>query len=360
MALEGKIKDFCVAHIIQLISQQLKSGVLCVEKSGMKSEICFLNGSITGAKPFDYKTCRSLGEMLVSAKLLTKKDLAKALKEQEKTFEYLGQILVKEGLVVREDIERALMTQIYETVYDILGWKEGTYCFEPKQVNPDPILSNPVPVESMLLDVLRMIDEWPEVEAELPSLDLLFHPVRNVSEEGLDDEDLIYYRLVNGKNTMPEIIDGSLAGKFATCKALVDLTRRGYVESFMPESNGAEGKGGLDLNPLIKPLSYAAVVLMLASLVILPMIFSINIFPLFSSGEFKGSVVQSYLDNDKMMKVKKSLEMYRMKEGKYPAKLSELFVSGFLKKKEMILSGKDAIKYVSAGKKYTLEAVKSP
>jgi len=360
MALEGKIKDFGVADIIQLVSQQQKSGVLCVEKSGMKSEISFLNGNITGAKPSDYKTCRPLGKMLVSAKLLTKKNLKKALKEQEKTFEYLGQILVKEGLVVREDIERALMTQIYETAYNILGWEEGTYCFEPKQVNPDPILSNPVPVESMLLDVLRMIDEWPEVEAEISSLDLLFHPVRDVSEEGLDDEDLIYFRLVDGKNTIQEIIDRSLAGKFATCKALVDLTRRGYIEGLMPESSGVAGKGGFDLSHFIKPLSYAAVVLMLGSLIILPMVFSINIFPLFSSGEFKGSVVQSYLDNDKMKKVKMALEMYRMKEGQYPDKLSELVLSGFLNKKEMTLSGKDAIEYVSTGKKYTLEAVKSP
>ncbi len=360
MALEGKIKDFGVADIIQLVSQQQKSGILCVEKTDMKSEICFMNGNITGAKPSDYRTCRFLGEMLVFAKLLSEKNLKKALQEQEKTFEYLGQILVKEGFVVKEDIERALITQIYETAYDILKWKEGTYRFEPKKINPDPILSNPIPVESMLLDVLRMIDEWPEVEAEIPSLDLLFNLVPGISEEGLDDEDLIYYRLVDGKNTMQEIIDRSLSGKFATCKALVDLTRRGYIEGVMPESKGPDAKGGFDLNRYIKPLSYAAVGLMICSLIVLPMIFPINIFPLFNSGEFKGSVVHSYLNNDRMMRVEKSLEMYRMKEGTYPEKLSELVVAGFLNKKELTLPGKDLIEYAPAGKKYSLDTVKSP
>ena len=99
MVLKGQIKVFGVADIIQLISQQQKTGVLCVEKElAGKVEIRFLNGNIIGAKPSEYKTSSPLGEMLVSAKLLSHRNRNKVLKEQQKTFEYLGKILVREGL----------------------------------------------------------------------------------------------------------------------------------------------------------------------------------------------------------------------------------------------------------------------
>ena len=81
MELKGQIKVFGVADIIQLISQQQKTGVLCVEKKlEGKFEISFLNGNITGAKPSEYKTSSPLGEMLVSASCYLLKTERKPLK----------------------------------------------------------------------------------------------------------------------------------------------------------------------------------------------------------------------------------------------------------------------------------------
>ncbi len=270
MTLEGQIKVFGVADIIQLISQQQKTGVLCIEKElGGKAEISFLNGNITGAKPSEYKTSCPLGEMLVSAKLLSPKNRKKVLKEQQKTFEYLGKILVREGLASSEIIERALITQIYETAYDVLQWNDGTYFFEQTNILQDSNLPNPVPAESLLLDVLRRVDEWPELEKEVPSFDVYYHHVPGFSEDALVDDEMIIYRLVDGESTIQEIINRGLLGKFATVKAIIDLTRRGYIESIMPDSKGVSEKGAFNIMKLIKPFSYAAVVLMLAAAFIL-------------------------------------------------------------------------------------------
>ena len=53
MELIGQIKVFGVADIIQLISQQQKTGVLCVKNElGGEAEISFLSGDIVGAKPY--------------------------------------------------------------------------------------------------------------------------------------------------------------------------------------------------------------------------------------------------------------------------------------------------------------------
>ena len=361
MALEGQIKVFGVADIIQLISQQQKTGVLCVQKElGVKAEINFLKGNITGAKPTEYKTSCPLGEMLVSAKLLSPENQKKSLDEQEKTFEYLGQILVRDGLATSEIVERALITQIYETAYDVLQWNEGTYFFEQKNIVLDSNLPNPVPVESMLLDVLRMVDEWPELEKQFSSFDVMYHHVPGTSGEDLDDEETIVYRLVDGKTTIQEIINRGLLGRFSTVKALIDLNRRGYVESIKPDNNGVAKKGVFNFMRLIKPFSYMASFLLLASAFVF-FVSSPNSFLPFTDFEvFNQTITNSYLKNQNVSRVKKALEMYRMKEGPYPEKLSDLVSGGFLREKDLELHDNEFLQYVRSDKRYKLKLIQVP
>jgi len=361
MALEGQIKVFGVADIIQLISQQQKTGVLCVQKDlGVKAEINFLKGNITGAKPTEYKTSCPLGEMLVSAKLLTPENLKKALDEQQKTFEYLGQILVRDGMVTSEIIERALITQIYETAYDVLQWNEGTYFFEQKNIVLDSNLPHPVSVESMLLDVLRMVDEWPELEKQFPSFDVMFHHLPGISGDGLDGEETVVYRLVDGKTTIQEIINRGLLGRFTTVKVLVDLERRGYVESIKQVNNGVDKKGVFNFMRLIKPFSYMLVVLLPLSAFVF-FVSSPNSFLTFTDFEvFNQTIANSYLKNRNISRVKKALEMYRMKEGSYPEKISDLVSCDFLREKDLELRGNEFLQYVRTDKRYKLKLIQAP
>ena len=52
MALKGKIDDFGIVEIFQLISQQQRSGVLTIQSSEKKADILFSNGMISKARPF--------------------------------------------------------------------------------------------------------------------------------------------------------------------------------------------------------------------------------------------------------------------------------------------------------------------
>ena len=62
MALEGRIVDFGVADIFQLISQQQKTGVLLVDRRGESIEVLFWNGMIISAHPVAKVEKELLGE----------------------------------------------------------------------------------------------------------------------------------------------------------------------------------------------------------------------------------------------------------------------------------------------------------
>ena len=48
MALEGTIKDFGLADILQLIGIQRKTGILVLEREGENVELKFLDGNVVG------------------------------------------------------------------------------------------------------------------------------------------------------------------------------------------------------------------------------------------------------------------------------------------------------------------------
>jgi len=286
--------------------------------------------------------------------MLTPENQKKALDEQQKTFEYLGQILVRDGLVSPEIVKRALVTQIYETAYDVLQWNEGTYFFEQKDIILDSNLPNPVPVESMLLDVFRMVDEWPDLENKFSGFDVIYQPVQDGLEEDLDHDEAVVYRLVDGNKTMQEIIHQGLLGRFSTVKALIELNQRGYVEVIKPEISNVEKKTAFSYLGLIKPFSYAAVVLLLVSAFVYFVSSPNNFLTLIGSGLLNQTVAESYLKNQNISRVEKALEMYRMKEGAYPEKLSDLVLDGFLRDKDLALRENEYLQYERLYKRYKL------
>ena len=85
-----------------------------------------------------------------------------------------------------------------------------------------------------------------------------------------------------------------------------------------------------------------------------------NPLPLLTVSEFKKSAVQAYLDKGKQNRVASALEMYRMKKGPYPDKLSDLVMAGILRKKDMTLTGGKTLNYVRTGRTYRLSLTAFP
>jgi hypothetical protein len=71
MALQGTLKDFSITEIIQLIGQQLKTGILKIRRGKNVVEIYFVDGMIVHVYS-NYRGKKDLiGEILVKAQLIT-------------------------------------------------------------------------------------------------------------------------------------------------------------------------------------------------------------------------------------------------------------------------------------------------
>jgi len=84
-------------------------------------------------------------------------------------YEPLGSILLKQNLITYEILQRIVKSQIYEAIYDLLNFKEGTFSFELSEIIPfDDIrcniknialLEKGINPQEILLDTMRLKDE---------------------------------------------------------------------------------------------------------------------------------------------------------------------------------------------------------
>jgi hypothetical protein len=251
MALEGTIKDFGLPDIFQLIGLQRKTGILTLNNEKDDVTVTFENGMVVMADSSTKRLEDRLGSVLVKQGKVSRERLEDALQTQRATLQRLGHILAANNLISPQDLREALQVQVSQIVFKVFRWRDGEYHFAPTdQVDYDRDNFTPMSADFILMEGIRMVDEWPIIEKKIPSLDLVFRPVVDGSlievakgedlEAGrrgnsvsskirLSAQEAQIFRKVDGSRTVQAIIDSTGYGEFEVCRALFDLLNRNLI-----------------------------------------------------------------------------------------------------------------------------------
>ena len=145
MSLQGNLKSFSLAEILQSLSLHRHTGTLHVRtKRGeqvLHRYLQIAEGAITFVSPESPKGFR-LGEILIRQGKVSKTQVQEALAIQSETGERLGKTLIAEGLVTPDDVSGALEAQLMEELYDLFLLEDADFEF---RVNEDlPAASAPL------------------------------------------------------------------------------------------------------------------------------------------------------------------------------------------------------------------------
>ena len=185
MALEGTLRDFSFADILQLISLQRKTGVLTLTTTDDVATVSFLDGRIVGANSREHRVENRLGLLLLRSGKVSEEELDAALQRQEQSLQRLGRILIDHHVVEPEDVRDALTQQILQIIYRVFRWPDGDYHFsQESDIDYDGELIDPVAADSIIMEGARMMDEWPFIEQRLPDRQMVV--VRTVPLESLE------------------------------------------------------------------------------------------------------------------------------------------------------------------------------
>jgi hypothetical protein len=308
MALEGSLTDFGLADILQLIYFQRKTGILTLEGRMDKIKLLFVEGNIVGAESKRRIDDNRLGKILLKRGLITESDLRAALDEHKKTKAKLGTIIIQKEFVDKEVITEIINSQITETVIQLFNWKQGTYEFTAQGVPPDKVLSTSLDTQHLLMDGLRIVDEWSVIRGRI-TLDTIFRS-RGEGSSDLDENEVEILKYVDGENDVSTIIDLSGGDNFEVSKTLLSLVEKGVVEAVesAPIVSEAEAFATRKPLPLLRFLAPATVCI---SLVLSLTVVAVN----------KGGLSKEFRAGGKIDTLRFKIEVYKMEHSAYPPTL---------------------------------------
>jgi len=276
MALAGTLKDFGLPDIVQLIGLQRKTGTLHLKTPGESVKVIFEGGNIVAAESSIARPSDRIGNALVTQGAITQDQLDQALTVQKQTMQRLGHVLIAEKLVAEDSLRKAVEAQLFQVVFRLFRWKEGDYNFETQAtVDYERTGAVSLGADFVLMEGIRMVDEWPIIERRIPSMSSVFKRVVDASQvqakggqedglEGLDGilsgvggsggggggklalsgDELLVFNAVDGKKTCTQLVESTPLHDFAVCRTLLDLMDRDVVALTDVKGSAASVKAG--------------------------------------------------------------------------------------------------------------------
>ncbi len=232
-ALQGNLRAVPLAEVLGLLAAQRQWGILTVTRAdGAGVDVCFKQGRIELSLAHGLGEEFLLGRYLVEVSTMSRQDLDLFLEgrqPQSRTGKPIGAQLVKMNYVQPGEVREALVRQTQERVFELLRWPAGKFSFTTTRELP-PLAGEAalaLEVDGILMEGFRRVDEWHLIEREIDDFDAVFlrneEAVQNVGRARLTREELAVLELVNGKNTVKDIVRQSRMASFDVSKMLFRL-----------------------------------------------------------------------------------------------------------------------------------------
>ncbi len=395
MALEGTLRDFSLADILQLISLQKKTGLLTLRSPDDNVTLGFSEGRLVSAESSAKRMDTRLGTVLVKTRRLSQESLSKALEIQSQTLQRLGFILLKNGFCSGEDLREGLDIQIKKITYGLFRWTDGDYVFDQQdRIDYDHEYVTPMSVESLLMEGARMMDEWPIIEKVVRSLEAVYQRVPvaqpvvpadgDEEHEDFGDATIVkrahaqesksepiriskaewaVYELVDGRRAVSGIIERTFLSEFDGCKAFYDLVSRGLVEEAKPISGPVEisttgsfemplrGRSGSPAMALL--VGAGIVVLMSLSFLLQPK----NPLNLVTFPERRIPVVDGFGKAQSLLRLRRlsdAVDTYYLTSGKYPESIDLVVAANLISGPDLLDPWGRRYRYILQPDKYYL------
>jgi len=232
-ALRGNLAQVTIAEVLTLLQQQRQWGVLTVQRGSggdeARVEVVFKAGRIEIALARGLGDEFLLGRYLVDSGAVSRGDLDLFLKSRTSSGKPIGEQLLKLSYCTEAELKGALARQTAEHIYELLRWPSGRFGFHANRELPplalDAALS--LDVDGILMEGFRRVDEWHLIEREVDDFDAVYlrneEAVQNVGKAKLTRDELAVLELVNGKNSVKDIVRQSRLSSFDVSKMLFRL-----------------------------------------------------------------------------------------------------------------------------------------
>jgi hypothetical protein len=246
VGLSGNLQDFGLADVFQLIGQQRKTGVLELSSRKLRVQLIFDRGAVVSAAPAGGRAGDRdpLAEMLVRCGLLTREQASTGEAACRSSAQQFARVVVERGWLGEQEVARVEEVLTRDTIFEVLRWTKGSFDFRAQAVEHARDPATLLGAEQILMDGLRMLDEWRELASRVPAEETVFSRfgrfesyTATATEESPARLEATrrLFALIDGRLSVRRVIDLALVGTFEGMRVLTALHEAGVIKPTQSE-----------------------------------------------------------------------------------------------------------------------------
>ncbi len=237
MALKGRLEDFGITQLLNLINLARKTGTLYLQGPEKNAYLCFHEGKLIYAVMDGVED--SFTAILQQAGVFSA-DQVRMIEANMpgKTDREIAQVLITSGRLQQKKVVKSMKEHILNLVYQVFSWNSGTFRFEPSKLPVQGKITTPIALENVIMEGSRRLKEWERLQDELPDLDVSLkfaeRPTTPLRDINLSVEEWRVISFINPRNTIRQIAQNNNMDELQIRKIVYSLLQAGIVEIIKP------------------------------------------------------------------------------------------------------------------------------
>lgn len=239
MVLSGTLREFILADVLQLLTQQKVTGKLVIDNNRGQGTIIFKNGIIVGATREAESFTSKLFYYLVAVLNQPRNKVRELFSSYEGNVAELTEFLEKKQILTHHDLENYATTITIDIACSLFLWTSGKYYFDSLRTVDHLIPAGiALPVENIVMEAMRRIDEWHRMK-EVIGEDMVFIRTDKPSsfselDNPLENPSYYYLQHINGTITVKALLEDAFHSEYKIYESLYGLIQ---AEAIRPLSD---------------------------------------------------------------------------------------------------------------------------
>jgi hypothetical protein len=354
--LQGRLADFTLEEILQLIALQQKTGLLTVDAS-YPMFLAFDSGMLVAYRDLRRAGADPLEEFLKRYGFFSVTAWENVEFVQSNSSLDLTEILANEGMLSTEELEKVQFDAVQEDIFRGMQLRDGRYHFTPGTESLTGLKGRiRFKVDGLLMEAVRRIDEIAGLRETFFSNDLTIRRTDlEVEVSGRSPSEQVLLKLLGQENALGVLVANGRMAEFDTLSYLNQLREDEIVSvqsRSRPEPRVEEAKvrrAGRQSRYSHRPvlISLLALVAAVASTLLHP-------FDRYRDHGVAQSLGASYFQDRDRAELIAAIEMYTLQRERPPTSLDDLINDGWIDR-DKLLRCQENFEYRVDGHRWALE-----
>ncbi|NLP01854.1 MAG: DUF4388 domain-containing protein [Fibrobacter sp.] len=229
MVLSGTLREFILADVFQLLTQQKITGKLILNNGRSEGFVIFQNGLVVAAQKDDEKFLSKLYNYLISVKKHSSSKIRALFAAFEGDISGLTNEITVMGLIPKHDLNMLAESTTMDIACSLFLWKTGTYRFN-SITNVDSLVPAEIsiPVENIVMEAMRRVDEWNRMLQCISEQSIFVRNQKNANDlmqeiDPLSDPDSYILMRINGTSPVKDLLSSLCLSEYKIYESLYNL-----------------------------------------------------------------------------------------------------------------------------------------